>query len=60
VIRRTIVLLVCVGLTACSSGHSKDDATADRGFTIGRRVEPYRIVYRLDDRSDPKVEPTTD
>ncbi|MEA3055429.1 MAG: hypothetical protein QOD30_861 [Actinomycetota bacterium] len=54
------MLLVCIALTACSGGAGGDDAVDDRGVEIGRRAEPYRIVYRLDDRSDPNVEPTTD
>lgn len=53
------MLLFCVAITACS-GEPRGNEAVDDSFTIGRRVEPYRIVYRLDDRSNPEIEPTTD
>jgi hypothetical protein len=62
VVRRTIVVLVALALVACGGGRRGVDhaVEVDPSFEIGSRAEPYRIVYRLDDLSDPDVEPTTD
>lgn len=42
------------------SGPARSVVDTDPAFEIGSRAEPYRVVYRLDDLSDPAVTPTTD
>lgn len=53
------MLLVWVALAACSRTHPARDVRSEP-FAIVDRAQPYRIVYRLDDRGDPNIEPSTD
>lgn len=61
--RRRWLVLVAVALVAATvavTRTSGGNTTRDPAFVIGSRTDPYRIVYRLDDRSHDAVEPTTD
>lgn len=70
--RRTIAVVAVVGVLAATTYLvlARDDAAdpragsrrveTDSRFRIGTREEPYRIVYRLGDLSDDRVEQSVD
>lgn len=61
-----LALVVVVVVTLVRDSGDDDGRAASRvvetdpAFTVGTRDEPYRIVYRLDDLSDDRVEASTD
>lgn len=52
-----LVLLVCLTLAACGGG---DDDRDGPNFEIGVRDTPYKVTYRLDDKSSSSIAATTD